>query len=132
MAARAALPVEPLAAPAAQAPPGFRALAPGQTAYARRGGAYVRAAPRPDAELISQLFYDTPLPLLGAVDDGGAPAWYQIELWGVLRGWHCLRHSFISNCAAQGIDQRMLDQWVGHTTEEMRRRWQQRMRFVLS
>src|SRR5205085_2161643 len=81
-----AFPAEP-AAIAAQAPPGFRALAPGQTAYARRGGAYVRVAPRPDAELISQLFYDTPLPLLGAVDEGSAPAWYQVELWGVLQGW---------------------------------------------
>jgi integrase len=43
--------------------------------------------------------------------------------WHVLRGWHVLRHSFISNCAAKGIDQRMLDRWVGHTTEEMRRRY---------
>src|SRR4051794_14973356 len=42
----------------AQAPPGFRALTPGQTAYTRRGGSYVRAAPSPEAELLSQLFYD--------------------------------------------------------------------------
>ncbi|HLH25381.1 MAG TPA: SH3 domain-containing protein [Chloroflexota bacterium] len=72
---------------AAQTPPGFRALAPGQTAYARRGGAYVRAAPSPDADLVSQLFYDTPLPLLGEIDQAGSPAWYQVELWGVLQGW---------------------------------------------
>src|SRR4051812_22836558 len=63
---------EPPGATAAQTPPGFRPLAPGQTAYTRRGGAYVRAAPSADAELLSQLFYDTPLPLLGAVDAGGA------------------------------------------------------------
>lgn len=43
--------------------------------------------------------------------------------WRVLPGWHCLRHSFISNCASKGIDQRMIDEWVGHTTEEMRRRY---------
>jgi integrase len=43
--------------------------------------------------------------------------------WSVLPGWHCLRHSFISNCAATGVDQRLLDHWVGHTTEEMRRRY---------
>jgi hypothetical protein len=78
---------EPPDAVAAQTPPGFHALAPGHTAYARRGGSYVRAAPSPDAELLSQLFYDTPLPLLGAVDAAGAPAWYQVELWGVLQGW---------------------------------------------
>lgn len=43
--------------------------------------------------------------------------------WKVLRGWHVLRHSFISNCAAKGVDQRLLDDWVGHTTEEMRKRY---------
>jgi integrase len=43
--------------------------------------------------------------------------------WAVIPGWHCLRHSFISNCAARGVDQRLIDDWVGHTTEEMRRRY---------
>lgn len=43
--------------------------------------------------------------------------------WAVLPGWHCFRHSFISNCAARGVDQRLIDQWVGHTTEAMRRRY---------
>ncbi len=43
--------------------------------------------------------------------------------WDVLRGWHVLRHSFISNCAAKGIDQRMIDAWVGHTTAEMAARY---------
>jgi integrase len=43
--------------------------------------------------------------------------------WTVLRGWHVLRHSFISNCAARGVDQRLIDAWVGHTTEEMRKRY---------
>src|SRR5205823_14724428 len=43
--------------------------------------------------------------------------------WENLAGWHCLRHSFVSNCAAAGVDQRLIDAWVGHTTEEMRRRY---------
>lgn len=43
--------------------------------------------------------------------------------WEKLRGWHVFRHSFCSNCAAQGIDQRMINAWVGHQTEEMVRRY---------
>jgi len=43
--------------------------------------------------------------------------------WQVLKGWHTFRHSFISCCAAQGVDQRLIDEWVGHTTDEMRRRY---------
>ena len=43
--------------------------------------------------------------------------------WSKLKGWHVLRHSFISNCAMKGIDQRIIDSFVGHTTEEMRRRY---------
>src|SRR3712207_7642316 len=42
--------------------------------------------------------------------------------WGVLRGWHVLRHSFISACASKGVDQRLIDEWVGHTTEEIDRK----------
>lgn len=43
--------------------------------------------------------------------------------WQVVPGWHCLRHSFCSNCALKGLDQRMIDSFVGHTTEEMSRRY---------
>lgn len=43
--------------------------------------------------------------------------------WSKIRGWHVFRHSFISNCASQGIDQRMIDAWTGHQTEEMRKRY---------
>jgi len=43
--------------------------------------------------------------------------------WQVVPGWHCLRHSFISACASQGIDQRLIDEWTGHSTEEQRRRY---------
>jgi integrase len=43
--------------------------------------------------------------------------------WKVLRGWHVFRHSFISNCASKGVDQRMIDEWAGHQTEGMRKRY---------
>ena len=43
--------------------------------------------------------------------------------WEKIRGWHVFRHSFISNCASRSVDQRMIDSWVGHQTEEMRRRY---------
>lgn len=41
--------------------------------------------------------------------------------WSAVKGWHVLRHSFISACAAQAIDQRFIDEWVGHCSESMRR-----------
>lgn len=41
--------------------------------------------------------------------------------WEVLKGWHVLRHSFASNCAVRGVDQRLIDSWLGHTTEIRRR-----------
>jgi integrase len=40
-----------------------------------------------------------------------------------LRGWHVLRHSFISALASEGVDQRIIDDFVGHQTEEQRRRY---------
>jgi len=43
--------------------------------------------------------------------------------WEVLKGWHVLRHSFASNAAAKCVDQRLIDEWMGHQTEEMRRRY---------
>jgi integrase len=43
--------------------------------------------------------------------------------WEKLRGWHVFRHSFVSNCAAKNIDQRVIDEWTGHQTEDMRRRY---------
>ncbi|MBI5760018.1 MAG: site-specific integrase [Planctomycetales bacterium] len=43
--------------------------------------------------------------------------------WSKIRGWHVFRHSFASNCAAKGVDQRMIDRWMGHQTEEMRKRY---------
>lgn len=43
--------------------------------------------------------------------------------WAVIPGLHCLRHSFISACASKGLDQRIIDEWVGHQTDEQRRRY---------
>lgn len=43
--------------------------------------------------------------------------------WAAVPGWHCLRHSFCSNCAAAGIDQRMISAWMGHQTAEMEARY---------
>jgi integrase len=43
--------------------------------------------------------------------------------WNVLRGMHVFRHSFISAMASKGIDQRIIDSFVGHCTDEQRRRY---------
>jgi integrase len=43
--------------------------------------------------------------------------------WQVLRGFHAFRHSFASNLAAAGVDQRVIDELMGHTTIEMQRRY---------
>ena len=43
--------------------------------------------------------------------------------WSVLKGYHVLRHSFISALVNKGIDQRIVDELVGHQTEAMRRRY---------
>jgi integrase len=43
--------------------------------------------------------------------------------WSVIHGFHALRHSFISALASSGVDQRMIDEMVGHQSEEQRRRY---------
>jgi len=43
--------------------------------------------------------------------------------WKVIRGYHIFRHSFISLCASNGTDQRLIDEWTGHCTEEQRKRY---------
>ena len=40
-----------------------------------------------------------------------------------MRGWHVLLHSFCSNMVAAGIDQRIIDEIMGHSTEEQCRRY---------
>ena len=43
--------------------------------------------------------------------------------WSVVRGYHVLRHSFVSACASRGVDLRMLQEWCGHMSPEMQRRY---------
>jgi len=43
--------------------------------------------------------------------------------WSVLKGWHVFRHSFISALASKSVDQRIIDEMVGHQTDEQRRRY---------
>jgi len=43
--------------------------------------------------------------------------------WQVLRGYHVLRHSFISALASEGVDQRVIDEVVGHQSDEQRKRY---------
>jgi integrase len=43
--------------------------------------------------------------------------------WAGIPGYHCLRHSYASNLAREGIDQRTIDGLLGHSTEAMRRRY---------
>jgi integrase len=43
--------------------------------------------------------------------------------WAALRGHHLLRHSFISALASEGVDQRVIDEVVGHQSEEQRKRY---------
>lgn len=38
-------------------------------------------------------------------------------------GFHTYRHSLASNLAAAGVDQRVIDEWMGHQTEAMRKRY---------
>lgn len=66
---------------------------------------------------------ETTIPI--TVDDAG---WHFVltvrgSKWAVLRGWHVLRHSFASNLAAKGVDQRFIDEFLGHQTEAQRRRY---------
>lgn len=44
--------------------------------------------------------------------------------WSTVRGWHVFRHSFASTCASKGVDQRFINRWMGHQTEEMMKRYQ--------
>jgi integrase len=44
--------------------------------------------------------------------------------WHLIPGFHTLRHSFASILAARGVDQRVIDAFMGHQTPEMRASYQ--------
>ena len=44
--------------------------------------------------------------------------------WSIVPGWHALRHSFASICASRGIDQRLINAWMGHQTAEQQKSYQ--------
>src|SRR4051812_20755088 len=46
----------------------------------------------------------------------GRRRWFKV-------GFHTYRHSFASNLAVRGVDQRIIDEWMGHQTEAMRKRY---------
>jgi integrase len=43
--------------------------------------------------------------------------------WSVLHGWHTFRHSLASNMASAAVDQRIINEILGHSTEDMERRY---------
>jgi integrase len=43
--------------------------------------------------------------------------------WENVRGFHCLRHSWCSIMASKGVDQRVIDDCIGHSTDQQRRRY---------
>jgi integrase len=43
--------------------------------------------------------------------------------WKVVRGFHCLRHSFISNLASRGVSERIIMALAGHLNRETSRRY---------
>ncbi|HTU26442.1 MAG TPA: tyrosine-type recombinase/integrase [Pirellulales bacterium] len=43
--------------------------------------------------------------------------------WAKVRGYHVLRHSLCSIAASSGTDQRLIDSWLGHSTEQQRKRY---------
>lgn len=47
--------------------------------------------------------------------------------WECLKGFHILRHAFISALCSRGVDQRIIDEFAGHSTEQQRRRYRHLM-----
>jgi integrase len=47
----------------------------------------------------------------------------RVSKWKVLRGLHVFRHSFCAALASKGVDQRIIDELMGHSTEQQRRRY---------
>ena len=43
--------------------------------------------------------------------------------WAVVPGFHCFRHSMASIMASRGVDQRVINEILGHSTEDMVKRY---------
>jgi integrase len=43
--------------------------------------------------------------------------------WSAVRGFHVLRHSFASVLASKGVDQRIINAFMGHQTDTMAARY---------
>jgi site-specific recombinase XerD len=43
--------------------------------------------------------------------------------WKVVRGWHTLRHSFVSNLASRGVSEGIIMKLAGHLNAETTRRY---------
>jgi len=48
---------------------------------------------------------------------------FRVSTWRVLRGLQVFRHSFCAALASKGVDQRIIDEVMGHSTEQQRRRY---------
>ena len=60
--------------------------------------------------------------LLGLVDRGVVQVPEGVDILDFFAS-HAFRHSFISALAAKGVDQRIIDEIVGHQSEEQQRRY---------
>ncbi|HUB25805.1 MAG TPA: site-specific integrase [Tepidisphaeraceae bacterium] len=69
------------------------------------------------------LFGDGDTPLTVQTTHNAIERAFRDSKWAVIKGWHTLRHSFISVMASKKVDQRIIDDCVGHSTEEQRRRY---------
>lgn len=88
----------------------------------------------PRLALVMKNWFDaTPGGVYAIEEDGeqltivGATKWFRRTVdggpWSVMRGWHVWRHSLASNMAAAGVDQRVIDATLGHSTDAMARRY---------
>jgi len=85
------------------------------------GGRYTISVP--PGMIRSKSKADTPQPLTESQAHDHFARTLADSKWKVVRGFHVLRHSFASNLARKGVHESIIDRWMGHQTEEMRRRY---------